>query len=155
ALLRVSRSPLAWPLGVLCLDFLVANAADVLHHLSGTVEWQFLDEAASSLLSPIALRFLVAFTSGRRRPGRWEVGFALYFVALAACCLLALAGVAWARELMATRRWALALLPGAVVTALLAGTLLIRHLRESPTAVERSRARLVAAAFAIGALGNL
>lgn len=154
ALARISKSPLALPLALLCLDLFVFNAGDVTYHLTGVRQWVWLDTTAASLLAPITVRFTLAFV-GRSRSLRWVArGFDVYFGVIALACAAAFVGVEWSRDFAGTQRWVMALAPGAVLAVGVLGWLLVSHLRASHSAVERSRTWLVIAGFGLGTVGN-
>lgn len=155
ALLRLGRSPLAWPLALLSLAFFVENAADVAYQVNRVDAWSRLDEAAATLLAPLGLRFVIVFVGEGGRPRGVERAIGLWFLAIEALCLAALAGVDAVARPLTPDRWALLILPGALATFVVATLQLRRHLGRSGSMAERARTRLVIGAFAVGMLGQL
>src|SRR5688500_17664470 len=89
ALVRISKSPLALPLALLCLDLFVFNAGDVTYHLTGARQWVWLDTTAASLLVPFTARFALAFV-GKSRSLAWVAWcFDVYFGLIALGCAAA------------------------------------------------------------------
>ena len=50
AVVRLGKSPLAWPLTLLCVAFFIENAADVAYHVAQVEAWRWIDQTAASLL---------------------------------------------------------------------------------------------------------
>ena len=154
AVLRVrgrGRSPLVWPLALLCGLLAGWNFCDLAYRLSGDVRWHYLDVTLSPFGLPAALQVVLAF-SGRLRSGRRAL-----LAAYAACALLAVpsllafghdAAAAWVES----AAWSLGFL---ALEALIAGgavVVLLRHLRVAQPAAEQARTRLVLAALLSGAM---
>ncbi|MGC4120735.1 MAG: ATP-binding protein [Myxococcales bacterium] len=159
ALTRVSKSPLALPLALLCLDLFAMNGADVANSVTRAQgpqlrEWVWADSIAASLLSPATLYLLLAFV-GKRRAWRLPMALAFaYYGGIAAFCATAFLGVQAARDFAGNRPWSYALLPGTALLVPAAVVLLTRHLRENPSPLERARTWLVVGACALGFVGN-
>ena len=155
ALRRISKSPLALPLALLCLDLFVFNAADVAGHLTGAPQWRWLDATCTSLMVPLAIRFALAFV-GRSRSLRWVArAFDLYFGLAALACASAFLGFEWAQEFAGNQPWALAVAPGAAAAIVTLAALFISHLRAAHSPIERARTWLMMGGLAIGAAGNV
>lgn len=160
ALSRVSKSPLALPLALLCLDIFAMNGADVANSVIWAQgpqlrTWVWADAVAASLLTPLALALVLAFV-GRRRA--WRVPMAIfwvYFGGIAAFCASAFFGVEAAREFAGNSPWSYALVPGAALFVVAVALLLAAHLRDNPSTLERARTWLVAGALALGFAGNV
>jgi signal transduction histidine kinase len=150
---RATRSPMAVPLALLCLDIVGWTGAGLAYELSGVSSWHWIDHALTPWTPPLAMNFLLVFV-GRRR----ELAPALRLVVVA-CGVLSAASLAeWfapgVRPLMEKGVRSTALVAVAIPTMVFTMILLLRHVRESADAVERTRARLLLAAVAIGtALG--
>ena len=155
ALGRISRSPLALPLGLLCLDYFGFNAADVAQHLTGGDPWRWLDAVLASVLAPLSVRFALAFV-GRSRSLKWlSHCFDFYFGLIALACAGAFFGIGWSRDFAGLLPWAIAVAPGALLTIVVLAWLFISHLRSSQSSLERARTWLVIGGAALGAAGNL
>ena len=150
AVLRGAGGPLTLPLALLCLDVFTWSGADLAAELTGRAAWHWLDVSTSPLTTPLALDFVLAFV-GQRRRRRW-----LRAVSWSAFGLLALASALGAllpavRGFGGSDLWAALHLGGAVPAMAFAVALIVAHLRATADAEEKARARLVLAAFAIGA----
>ncbi|MBS1150978.1 MAG: two-component sensor histidine kinase [Myxococcaceae bacterium] len=154
ALRRLSKSPLALPLALLCLDLFVISAADVAFHLTGAQQWQWLDVSCASLMVPLAVRFVLAFV-GRSRALAWmSRAFALYFGLIALGCAAAFLGFDWARTLASPEIFARVVAPGAVAAIVALGYLFVSHLGATHSPLERARTWLVISGIAVGTAGN-
>jgi two-component system response regulator AtoC len=160
ALTRLSRSPLALPLALLCLDVFAMNGADVANAFLWAQgpqqrEWVWADAVAASLLTPLAFYLVLAFV-GKRRAWRIPMAAAwLYYGGIAAFCATAFFGVQAARDFAGNRPWSYALLPGAALFLPAVAVLLARHLREDPSTLEKARTWLLVGAYALGFAGNV
>ena len=154
ALLRISKNPLGLPLGLLCLDLFVFNGADAVAHITGVPEWGWLDAAGTSLLPPLAMRFVLTFV-GRNRTHRWLAWvFDVYFGAIAIACALAFFGVSWSQTYAGKEAWGWTMTPGAIALVVADTWLLAGHLRDSESPLERARTWLVISATTLGVVGN-
>jgi signal transduction histidine kinase len=148
---RGRHSPLVRPLALLCLDFFALTAADLAFQFSSARGWNLLDSAAASLLVPIVLDFFLVFT-GRRRALAWLLWTSrVAFGAIAAACVLEFGWTPFG-DFAGSRDWARVLLVGATPLLVVILALLVGQLRRAADAAER---RLVLAAFAVGAAGNV
>ena len=148
-ILRGARSPMALPLAALCVDFFAFNAADLAGHASPALGWKWLDSAAASMLTPLALHLFLAFV-GRRREF-WWVSLASYVVfgTIAAACALAFLPIPWAREFSGSAMWAVMVLVCAVPFVATLAWLTLVHWRRNRDLRERTRTRVVIAAYVI------
>jgi two-component system sensor histidine kinase HydH len=148
---RSTRSPLAVPLALLCLDIFGWTGASVAYQVSGVRQWSWIDHALTPLTVPLALQFILAFV-GRRRELRATLR--LVSVASGALCIAPVAAffLPAVRPFIGSRAWSTWLLSVAIATMTFATILLSRHLRESSDPAERTRARLLVAAVGIGTL---
>jgi two-component system sensor histidine kinase HydH len=155
ALRRISKSPLALPLALLCLDLFVFNAADGAGHVTGAPQWQWLDASCASLMVPLAIRFVLTFV-GRSRALSWLArAFDIYFGITAIGCACAFLGFEWARAFVHPSTWALTVAPGAVAALVALTWLFVSHLRAINSPVERARTWLMICGIAMGAAGNV
>lgn len=155
ALLRISKSPLAWPLALLNLALFAANAGDVASGVTGAEEWIWLDASATSLWLPLTLHFALVFV-GRRGFLRWlQRALYFYFGAIAVACLSAFVGVGWARSFAGAPQWAWAIGLGAAISLPMITYLFISHLGASHSGLERARTWLVIGGYALAAGGNV
>jgi signal transduction histidine kinase len=146
---RATRSPLAVPLALLCLDIFGWTGAGLAYDLSGDAPWHWLDHALTPWTAPLALQFVLVFVGRRRALRRTLV------VVAAPCGLLSAASLASfflpsASRFIGSEPWSTLLVSLAIPTMIFATILLGRHARESTDAAERTRARLILAAVAIG-----
>lgn len=146
---RATRSPLAVPLALLCLDIFGWTGASLAFELSHAPAWHWLDHALTPWTAPLGLHFVLVFVGRRRALRVWVYVASLAGGALSLVALLALA-VPAAQEFIATPWWSRLLLSAALPTMVFALRELVRHLRTSLDATERARTRLLLAAFAIG-----
>ncbi|HEY3452003.1 MAG TPA: ATP-binding protein [Myxococcales bacterium] len=159
ALARISKSPLALPLALLCLDLFAMNGSDVANAVTlargpQQRDWVWADSIAASLLLPAALYLVLAFV-GKRRAWRVPMGVAwAYYGGIAAFCATAFLGVQAARDFAGNRPWSYSLLPGTALFVPAMVYLLASHLRESPGTLEKARTWLVVGAYALGFVGN-
>jgi signal transduction histidine kinase len=156
---RATRSPLAVPLALLCLNIFAWMGADLAWHVSGVSAWHFIDHSLTPWTAPLALQFVLTFV-GRRRALRP----ALLVVCLAAASLSAVVVRAAFLEHAATRPidiprllgaigplpWPQTFMAVALPTMVFAMFVLVQHLRESRDPTEQVRTRLLLAALAIG-----
>ncbi|MCC7386749.1 MAG: two-component sensor histidine kinase [Deltaproteobacteria bacterium] len=146
--LRASESPLARSVALVAVDFFVFNAADVAGEISGRAAWDWIDYAAASYATALALDFSLELTGLRRRLALARVIAHAWFGGLGAWCL----GALFFAEVRATwtdERWATLVLAGALPAMIVALVVLVRHLGASGSRSERARTRLVIAALAI------
>ena len=150
---RATRSPLAVPLALLCLDIFGWTGAALAYDVSHVAAWHWVDHALTPWTAPLGLHFVLVFVGRRRALRAWVYVAALAGAVLGGVGLLALA-VPAAQGFIRSPWWARSLLSAAIPTMVLALWALVRHLRESLDATERARTRLLLAAFTIGtALG--
>jgi signal transduction histidine kinase len=158
---RATRSPLAVPLALLCLNIFGWMGADLAWHVSGVSAWHFVDHSLTPWTAPLALQFVLTF-AGRRRALRP----ALVVLSLAAASLSAVAvragflEHAWGGPMDFTiprlfgaigpLPWAQTFMSVALPTMVFAMFVLFQHLRESRDPAEQVRTRLLLAALAIG-----
>jgi signal transduction histidine kinase len=150
---RAARSPLAVPLALLCLDVFGWTSSGLAYDLSGVAGWHWLDHALTPWTAPLALQFVLVFVGRLRalRPFLW--GSFLACSLLSAASLLAFLSSA-VRPFIGSDAWSVALMSVALPVMGFAVALLLRHLRESTLPIERTRTRLLLAAFCVGtALG--
>ena len=158
---RATRSALAVPLALLCLDILGWTASGLAYDLSGVPAWRWLDHTLTPWTAALALQFILVFVGQRR-----ALRVALYAVS-AGCGALSLASVlAFLRPafqaFIGSPAWALSFFAVVIPAMALALAALGRHLRSTEDPAERSRALLLFAAFGIatplaltGELGRL
>jgi len=149
---RATRSPLALPLALLCLDVFGWTGAGLAYDVSKVPQWHWIDHALTPWTAPLLLQFVLVFV-GRRR----ELRATLRVVSILSGVLCAASASAF--FLPAVRPyitgsgvWTPSLLSIEIPTIVFATILLMRHLRESTDAAERTRARLLIAGFVIGTL---
>jgi two-component system sensor histidine kinase HydH len=70
AFARLGKSPLAVPLGLLCLDVAGWSGSAIVYRATHVLAWDLLDHALTPFTAPLALNFALAFV-GRRRALRW------------------------------------------------------------------------------------
>ncbi len=155
ALRRISKSPLALPLALLCLDLFAFNAADVAGHLTGAPQWRWLDAVFTSLMVPLAIRFGLAFVGRTRSMGWMTRAFDLYFGVVAIACATAFFGFEPAMIHTGNALWAWSVAPGALAAILALASLFVTHLRAVTSPLERARTWLVVGGLALGAAGNV
>ncbi len=151
ASLRGGRSPLSLPLTLLCLDMLGWNAAGLAYRLSGEPAWHWLDNGLSPFTPPLTLLVVGTFVGRVHRLRRALVISLSVFGGLSVSSLLAFAWApldGWTHSVV----WSVIYVAGAVPTFALALWLLVAHWRRASRVEERSRARLIFAAIAIGFL---
>ena len=134
-LLRRTRSTIALPLALLCLDLFVWNFASLAWGITGNAAWRRLDTGVSWLTPPLGLHVVAAFV-GRSRSLRPLLVFAYLFFAQLPF---------WAD----TPGWDLVFLAGVLPAVAVAVALLISHLRKT-TERETIRARYMLAAMTVG-----
>jgi two-component system, NtrC family, sensor histidine kinase HydH len=158
---RAIRSPLAVPLALLCLDIFGWTASGLAFDLSGVEAWRWLDHALTPLTAPLALQFILVFV-GRRRALRVALGA----VSVASGALGLASALAFMlpsfRPFIGSPAWALSFFAVVIPAMALALTVLAWHLRGAEDLTERSRARILFAAFGLatpfvltGELGGL
>jgi signal transduction histidine kinase len=149
AFARGRRSPVALPLGLLCLTMFGWCLTSLTARIAGDGPWDVLDSSLTALSPPFALDLVASFVGAKRTYRRAVIAQYAYFGALA---LLALAGFASP----AARAWTssafnplflLGWLPGAALIFVL----LVRHFAAAPDPDEKARARLVLAALGVAA----
>ena len=148
-LLRGSRSPIALPLGLLCIDLFVWNFATLAFGVSGKPAWHWLDVTFSPFTPPLALHVVLAFV-GRVRRLRWVLvcGYGLFgLLSLSSAAAFVLPA---ARRWIESSQWSMAFLAGWMPMLVLELTLLVRHLRQASSMDEQMRARLMIAAVLVG-----
>jgi signal transduction histidine kinase len=155
---RATRSQLAVPLALLCLDIFGWMGADLAWHVSGVAAFHWIDHVLTPWTAPLALQFVLTF-AGRRRALRPAL-----FVACGTAVGLSLVVVRDAivegpATLFTVPRllpflrpapWSLTLMSVALPTMVFAMFVVGRHMRDSVDPIERARARLILAALAIG-----
>jgi two-component system sensor histidine kinase HydH len=146
---RTTRSPLAFPLAILCLDIFGWTGAGLAFEVSGAASWRWVDHALTPWTAPLALLFVLTF-AGRER----ELRPTLVITSVASSGLSAASVAAFAttavQPFIGSVPWSLALMAVALPTMVFAMLVLGRHLAESHDPAERTRARLLLAALAIG-----
>jgi two-component system sensor histidine kinase HydH len=148
---RASRTPLALPLGLLCLDISGWTGAGPAYDLSGVAAWTLLDHALTPLTAPLVLHFVLVFV-GRRRERRKVLGLA--FAAGGALTVASATALVWPelRPFVGSPTWAALLLIAALPTMLYALSTLVRHLRAVTDPLERARTWLILVSFGLGTL---
>lgn len=146
---RATRSPMAVPLALLCLDIFGWTGAGLAYELSGTESWHWIDHALTPWTPVLAMNFLLVFV-GRRR----QLAGALRLVTVP-CAALSAASLAEGfvpalRPVLERGVRSTAFVAVAIPTMVFTMILLVRHQRESADVTERTRARLLLAAVAIG-----
>lgn len=152
AVLRArARSPLTWPLALLCVLLAGWNFCDLAYALTGDTRWHFADDSLSPLGLPAALHVVLVW-SGRVRRAR--TGLLAAYVASGALSLSSLAAFfdARAARWVDSAQWSVAflLLEAAMVGA--AARVLLGYLREAQPEEEQARTRLVLAALLSAAM---
>ena len=137
-LLRRTRSSIALPLALLCLDLFAWNFASLAWDLTGNSAWRRLDTGLSWLTPPLGLHVIVAFV-GRTRSLRAMLVVVYVFFAQFPF---------WAD----TPGWDLVFLAGLVPTMAVAVTLLVTHLGRTTERSEKIRSRYMLAAIAVGGI---
>ena len=135
-LLRRGPSPLALPLALLSLDLFGSNFAELAYDRSRAIGWHYLDRALSPLTLPIALHVVCIFVGKARR---WRYALGATYLAFA---LLAMR--------MNEPDWEPLFITGVAFAMALAAVLLGAHLRQAEDEAERTRTRLILAAFGVG-----
>lgn len=152
AVTRGKKSPLAFPTALLCVDLFAYTSLEVLGNLTAEPRWEWIESAAAAFAGPLLFHLSLTFV-GARRAQRAALGLSyLYFGGVALACVAPLFGAA-SPDFPGSDRWALLMLGGIAPTFLLAGTLLVRHYRQSGSAEERARTLLFIATLAIGVGG--
>lgn len=149
---RMSKSPLALPLALLAVDMFTWNLADLAQKSSGNSTWDYVDVTASSLLTPIALQFVIRFVGRATTFRRILIVSYVWFGGIALVCAAALFNSS-ARALVDSPWRTYPVLFTATPVGIYAVYLLDRYRRNAVDEEERSRARLVLTAFAIGTFG--
>ncbi|MFP2911080.1 ATP-binding protein [Pyxidicoccus sp. 3LFB2] len=142
ALSRVGRSPLAFPLSLLCISVATWNFCDFSLERTNDTGWKLVGFTVGLMTVPCTLHFILAFV-GRRRRSAWAMfGTYAVFSALGSAMLAALFVPSLTEHLLTLRF-------GWTVTALVAPplgggfALLVLHLRRTQHPDERARAGLV------------
>jgi two-component system, NtrC family, sensor histidine kinase HydH len=142
---RQAKSRLSFLLALLSLNLFTWNFASLAYHFSHRPAWHWLDVATAPLAPPLALHLIATFVGRARELGRGLIA------AYAGAALLAFS------QLVPRLRapWAPAFFVLAAAAAAAAAWLLLRYLRATSDARERSRAWAllvaIAGALAIGA----
>jgi signal transduction histidine kinase len=157
---RVTRSPLAMPLALLCLNVLGWMGADLAYQISHVSMWHWIDHALTPWTAPLALQFVLVFV-GRRRElrgllaGAWVLSGALSAIVIrdvlvegSSSKLNVPVGLPFLRSV----EWSVVFLAVALPIMVFAMLVLARHLRGSIDRGERARSRLLLAALLIGTL---
>lgn len=148
-----ARNPMAVPMMLLCADFFAFNAAPMAERMSPARGWAWLDAAASSMLAPLSIHLLLAFVGRRREFARTLAAAYLVHGLIAGVCALAFFPIGWARAFAHSSSWAFSVLASSM---LFVGFALARvipaHWRRNPDLLERTRTRVLLAAFATGML---
>ena len=139
-LLHGRRTSLGPPLLALCLAMAGWATGGGLSELTGGRAWHALDLALLPLILPLALWLVVAFVGRMRRARLALVAFGLLFPA--ACWI----------ELVRRDTRVRPFVAGSALVLIVSIRLLTRHMRETTDRLERSRAGILLAAFAIGCL---
>jgi signal transduction histidine kinase len=145
------RSPLGFPLTLLCLVMFTWNLAAMLYELTGVALFHLLDLAASPFTVPLTVHVVLAFV-GRLRESR--ILLAISYSAFALLAIPPIAQFAAPSVVPATPGpvWTIAFLILMVPAVVFAALLLVAHLRQAGTSEEQARTRLLFAAIAIGAM---
>lgn len=143
------RSPLAFPMALLCLNLFSWNLAALGYQMTGDTTFHYLDLATSPFSSPLALHFTVVFVGRRRERG--QVLKVAYFAmgALGLTSIAAFVSPA-AQAFVGSPAWAFLHLGGVLLIIGYVFVLLRRHLRAVTDLDEQMRTRLVLAALAVG-----
>lgn len=148
ALARGERSPLRRPLAMLAASQFAWSAASLGSEVTGATTYAFLGAAASPLFPPLALHFVLTFL-GRTRQLRGLL-IASYVVFGVQTVLVAVAVTTSPADVAQTlESFAIALLVTSLPMVLIALVLVTRHLRESGSALEQLRTRLVIIALVV------
>jgi hypothetical protein len=135
-LLRRTRSSIALPLALLCLDLFAWHFASLAWELTGNAAWRHLDTGLSWLTPPLGLQVILAFV-GRTRSLRALLVIDYVFFAQFPF---------WAD----TPGWDLVFLAGVIPTVAVAVALLVMHLSRTTERGEQLRSRYILAAIAVG-----
>lgn len=145
------RSPLGFPVTLLCLVMFTWNTAAMLYDLTDVALFHLLDIAASPFTVPLTVHVVLAFV-GRLRESR--VLLAVSYAAFAALALPPV--VLFADPSLAPPIpgpvWTAAFLVVMVPAVIFAGILLVVHLEKAGSSEEQARTRLLLAAVAVGAM---
>jgi signal transduction histidine kinase len=150
---RAGRSPLAGPLGLLCLDVFGWMGAAVAFDVSGVPQWHWLDHALTPWTTPLLLQFVLTFVGQRRelRTTLWGAFSAGAALSVASAAAFVLPGI---RPFVdASTAWSTLILTTGLSTVGYAVFLLLRHLRQSTEPAERTRTRLLLWGFSIATIG--
>jgi two-component system, NtrC family, sensor histidine kinase HydH len=153
-LVRGKRSPMAWPLALLCLSVFGWCFSTLAFDLTGQAAWGILDSCATALSPPCAVHLTATFVGARRARARTLALFWVYFSAIA----LATAGALFVpalRRWTESPSWAAAYLVGWGPAFVFLLALLVRHVTGSVDPDEKARGRLMlAAAVLLAVLGT-
>jgi two-component system, NtrC family, sensor histidine kinase HydH len=156
---RGRRSALATPLALLSIDFCVFNLATMFYELSGRRGFNIADKATSPLAVAFGLHFVLVFVG--RKQSLLPVLVASYTIA----ALISLTSplslfLPWAAHFIdpgagsdGHSPWALANMVHLLAALCVGVPLLVHHYRGARGIEERSRARMVAAAIIVLAVG--
>ena len=143
------RTPLGFPLALLCIDMFTWNTANLVFQLTNVRLYHLLDVVASPLTVPLALHVVMTFV-GRLRSLRFVLaGFYLAFGALSVAAIVDFA-LSGSVPVVPHVPWSIAFLLGIVPSMGLAVGLLVLHLERSTAPDEQARTRLMLASVAVG-----
>jgi two-component system, NtrC family, sensor histidine kinase HydH len=137
-LMRRTKTSLALPLSLLCIDLFVWNFADLAWDMTGNAAWRKLDTAVSWLTPPLALHVVAAFV-GRARGLRSVLLVTYLFFAQLPF---------WADR----PGWDLVFLGGVIPSMAFALVLLAVHLARTSDVQEKLRTALILSAIAVGTI---
>lgn len=142
--------PLSTPLAIFGADLAVWTFAETAYSISGARGWHLLDVSTSPLTPALGLHFVLVFV-GRRRALRGTL--AAVYAFFGALSLASLVGFLRGNEPLPSEQvWTVAFLGGTLAAAALSAGLLLRHLRATPDADEKGRARLLLLALPLAAV---
>lgn len=146
---RTRVSPLALPLGALCLAMFGFRLAEWAYAISNVRGFSLLDVTLSSLAAPCALYFVLAFVGARRRLRWLLIALSVPFVLLALTCVAGFGSERAAAFVLSPLRGRIQ--AALIALLVLAGmVLLVRHQRLESSALEKIRTRVVIAALLVG-----
>lgn len=150
-LLRPARSPLVWPLALLCLDMFAWTFADFAFLVSDRPRWHWLDLALSPFSPALALHFIMTFTGTTQ--AKRLILLVVYACASALALVSALAFVLQpARAWIASLEWSAGFLVYDVLALGLSLSWLVLHRARTVDADEKTRTNVVMGAMVIGAI---
>lgn len=150
ALVVGRKSALARPIAALCFCLFGWNFATLAHHLFGATAFSILDSVFTALSPALVLDVVLVFVGAARR---YAIARALAWVAFGGLSAVSLGGFLDRRLLLwlDAPSWSLLFLASWLPTIVLETILLVRYLGQTSDAREKSRARIVLAALAVGA----